>query len=219
MSTRIGCEVGASLSAWWTPNRSKGYTDAYYGAMGRHNTIPDQIAGMKELARKYPWIDIDKAAMWGHSGGGFITADALLRPPYNDFFKVGIAESGNHDQRQYEDDWGERYQGPLVKNPEGVDNYAIEATQTQAAGLKGHLLLIHGTMDNNVPPESTLRFADALIKAGKDFDLLVIPGGGHGMGGAYGQRRMQDFFVRHLLDKEPPDRNAPSTEQRDSGTE
>ncbi len=82
--------------------------------MGRHNTIPDQIAGMKELATKYPWIDIDKAAMWGHSGGGFITADALLRAPYNDFFKVGIAESGNHDQRQYEDDWGERYQGPLV---------------------------------------------------------------------------------------------------------
>ena len=78
--------------------------------------------------------------MWGHSGGGFITADALLRAPFNDFFKVGIAESGNHDQRQYEDDWGERYQGPLVKNPDGTDNYAIEATQTHAAGLKGRLL-------------------------------------------------------------------------------
>ena len=109
--------------------------------------------------------------MWGHSGGGFITADALLRAPYNDFFKVGIAESGNHDQRQYEDDWGERYQGPLVKNPDGTDNYAIEATQTQAAGLKGHLLLIHGTMDNNVPPYNTLLVADALIKANKEFDM------------------------------------------------
>ena len=118
--------------------------------------------------------------MWGHSGGGFITADALLRAPYNDFFKVGIAESGNHDQRQYEDDWGERYQGPLVKNPDGTDNYAIEATQTQAAGLKGHLLLIHGTMDNNVPPYNTLLVADALIKANKEFDMLLIPNSGHG---------------------------------------
>ena len=116
--------VVVSIDGTGTPNRSKAYTDAYYGAMGRHNTIPDQIAGMKELAKKYPWIDIDKAAMWGHSGGGFITADALLRAPYNDFFKVGIAESGNHDQRQYQDDWGERYQGPLVKNPDGTDNYA-----------------------------------------------------------------------------------------------
>src|SRR5437867_9703595 len=76
-----------------------------------------------------------------------------------------------------------------------------------AAKLRGRLFLIVGEMDTNVPPESTLRFADALIKAGKDFDLLVIPGAGHGMGGAYGQRRMQDFFVRHLLGKEPPDRN------------
>ena len=79
--------------------------------MGRDNTLPDQVAGMKELAQQYPWIDIDRAAMWGHSGGGFITADAMFR--YPDFFKVGIAESGNHDQRVYEDDWGERYQGLL----------------------------------------------------------------------------------------------------------
>src|SRR5207249_6193077 len=75
---------------WSSDVCSSDLTDAYYGAMGRHNTIPDQIAGMKELAKKYPWIDIDKAAMWGHSGGGFITADALLRAPYSDFFKVGI---------------------------------------------------------------------------------------------------------------------------------
>ena len=148
--------VVVSIDGTGTPNRSKAFTDAYYGAMGRHNTIPDQIAGMKELAKRFPWIDIDKTAMWGHSGGGFITADALLRAPFNDFFKVGIAESGNHDQRQYEDDWGERYQGPLVKNPDGTDNYAIEATQTHAAGLKGRLFLIHGGMDNNVPPYNTL---------------------------------------------------------------
>jgi dipeptidyl aminopeptidase/acylaminoacyl peptidase len=197
--------VVVSIDGTGTPNRSKPFTDAYYGAMGRHNTIPDQIAGMKELAKQYPWIDIDRAAMWGHSGGGFITADALLRAPYNDFFKVGIAESGNHDQRQYEDDWGERYQGPLVRNADGTDNYAIEATQTQAAGLKGHLLLIHGTMDNNVPPYNTLLVADALIKANKEFDMLLIPNSGHGYAPAnYVMRRRWDYFVKYLLDAEPP---------------
>jgi dipeptidyl aminopeptidase/acylaminoacyl peptidase len=143
--------------------------------------------------------------MWGHSGGGFITADALLRAPYNDFFKVGIAESGNHDQRQYEDDWGERYQGALVKNADGTDNYAIEATQTQAAGLKGHLFLIHGGMDNNVPPYNTYLVADALIKANKEFDLLIIPNSGHGFAPAnYVMRRRWDYFVKYLLDAEPP---------------
>jgi dipeptidyl-peptidase-4 len=198
--------VVVSIDGTGTPNRSKAFTDAYYGAMGRHNTLPDQVAGMKELAKRFPWIDIEKTAMWGHSGGGFITAGALLQAPYNDFFKVGIAESGNHDQRQYEDDWGERYQGPLVKNPDGTDNYTIEANQTHAAGLKGRLLLIHGTMDNNVPPYNTYLVVDALIKANKDFDLLMIPNAGHGFGAAsnYVMRRRRDYFVRHLLDADPP---------------
>jgi dipeptidyl aminopeptidase/acylaminoacyl peptidase len=144
--------------------------------------------------------------MWGHSGGGFIAADALLRAPYNDFFKVGIAESGNHDQRQYEDDWGERYQGPLVKNADGTDSYTIEATQTQAAGLKGRLLLVHGLMDNNVPPYNALLVADALIKANKEFDLLLLPTAAHGYGTAanYVMRRRWDYFVKHLLGVEPP---------------
>jgi dipeptidyl aminopeptidase/acylaminoacyl peptidase len=90
-----------------TPGRSKEFQDAYYGAMGRDNTIPDQIAGMKDLARQYPFIDLDRAGIWGHSGGGFATTTAMFRFP--DFFKVGIAESGNHDQRTNEDDWGERW--------------------------------------------------------------------------------------------------------------
>jgi dipeptidyl-peptidase-4 len=197
--------VVVTIDGRGTPNRSKAFTDEYYGAMGRDNTIPDQIAGMKDLAQKYRWIDIDKAAMWGHSGGGFITADALLREPFNDFYKVGIAESGNHDQRQYEDDWGERYEGRLVKNPDGTDNYTIEATQTQAAGLKGHLFLIHGTMDNNVPPYNTLLVADALIKANKEFDMLLIPNSGHGYAPAnYVMRRRWDYFVKYLLDADPP---------------
>jgi len=198
--------VVVTIDGMGTPGRSKAFQDAYYGAMGRDNTIPDQIAGMKELAKRFPWIDIDKAAMWGHSGGGFITADALLRAPFNDFFKVGIAESGNHDQRQYEDDWGERYQGALVKNADGTDNYGIEATQNHAAGLKGHLLLIHGGMDNNVPPYNTWLVADALIKANKEFDLLIIPNAGHGYGAAgnYVMARRWDYFVKHLLGVDPP---------------
>ena len=196
--------VVVSIDGRGTPGRSKSFHDAYYGAMGRDNTIPDQVAGMKDLARRYPWIDIDKAAMWGHSGGGFITADAMFRFP--DFFKVGIAESGNHDQRNYEDDWGERYQGLLVRNADGTDNYAAEANQLQAKNLKGKLLLAHGTLDNNVPPGNTELVVDALIKANKDFDLLMIPNAAHGYGSAgnYMMRRRWDYFVRWLLDKEPP---------------
>jgi dipeptidyl aminopeptidase/acylaminoacyl peptidase len=142
--------------------------------------------------------------MWGHSGGGFITADAMFRFP--DFFKVGIAESGNHDQREYEDDWGERYQGLLTKTADGKDNYEAEANQSVAADLKGHLLLAHGTMDNNVPPHNTLLVVDALIKANKDFDLLLLPNQAHGYGteSSYMMRRRWDYFVKWLLGAEPP---------------
>ncbi|MGV3710914.1 MAG: DPP IV N-terminal domain-containing protein [Gemmatimonas sp.] len=196
--------IVVSIDGRGTPGRSKSFHDAYYGRMGRDNTIPDQIAGMKDLAKQYPGIDLDKAAMWGHSGGGFITADAMFR--YPDFFKVGIAESGNHDQRMYEDDWGERYQGLLVRNADGTDSYDLEANQNFAKGLKGHLLLAHGTMDNNVPPYNTLIVADALIKANKDFDLLMLPNQAHGFGSAsnYMMRRRWDYFVKWLIGAEPP---------------
>lgn len=187
-----------------TPGRSKAFQDAYYGAMGRDNTIPDQIAGMKELAKKYPYIALDRAGIWGHSGGGFATTTAMFRFP--DFFKAGIAESGNHDQRTNEDDWGERYQGLLVKNPDGTDNYEAEANQNFAKNLKGRLLLAHGTMDTNVPPYQTYLVVDALIKANKDFDLLMLPNQNHGYGtaSAYMMRRRWDFFVKWLMNVEPP---------------
>ncbi|MCC7194364.1 MAG: DPP IV N-terminal domain-containing protein [Gemmatimonadaceae bacterium] len=196
--------VVVTIDGRGTPGRSKSFHDYYYGRMGRDNTIPDQVAGMKDLARQYPYIDIDRAAMWGHSGGGFITADAMFRFP--DFFKVGIAESGNHDQRLYEDDWGERYQGLLERYPDGSDSYAPEANQLQAQNLKGKLLLAHGTLDNNVPPENTLLVVDALIKANKDFDLLMIPNAAHGYGSAsnYMMRRRWDYFVTNLLGATPP---------------
>ncbi len=195
--------IVVAIDGMGTPNRSKSFHDAYYGRMG-DNTIPDQIAGMKELALRYSFIDINKAGMWGHSGGGFATASAMFR--YPDFFKVGISESGNHDNRVYEDDWGERYQGLLTRKPDGTDNYDAEANQTLAKNLKGKLLLAHGTMDDNVPPYNTLLVVDALIKAGKDFDLLMLPNQAHGFGNAtyYMMRRRWDYFVQHLMGATPP---------------
>ena len=196
--------IVVTIDGMGTPGRSKSFQDAYYGAMGRDNTIPDQIAGMKELARRYPWIDIENAGIWGHSGGGFATTTAMFRFP--GFFKAGIAESGNHDQRENEDDWGERYQGLVVRNADGTDSYDAEANQNFARNLTGHLLLAHGTMDTNVPPYQTMLVADALIKANKDFDLLMIPNANHGYGAAsnYMMRRRWDYFVRWLMGVEPP---------------
>ena len=196
--------IVVTIDGTGTPGRSKAFQDAYYGAMGRDNTIPDQIAGMTQLAQKYPWIDLSRAGIWGHSGGGFATTTAMFRFP--DFFKAGIAESGNHDQRLNEDDWGERYQGLVVRNPDGTDNYDPEANQNFAKNLKGHLLLAHGTMDTNVPPYQTMLISDALIKANKDFDLLMLPNQNHGYGSAsaYMMRRRWDYFVKWLIGNEPP---------------
>jgi dienelactone hydrolase len=186
-----------------TPFRSKEFHEAYYANLG-DNTIPDQIAGMKDLAKQYPFIDLDRVGIWGHSGGGNATAAAMLH--YPDFFKVGIAESGNHDQRDYEDDWAEKWAGLEVNNPDGTSNYDSQANQNFAKNLKGHLLLAHGTMDDNVPPNNTLLLVDALIKANKDFDLLMIPNVPHGYGPAsqYMMRRRWDYFVRYLAGGIPP---------------
>ena len=195
--------VVVCIDGMGTPFRSKAFHEFYFGNLG-DNTIPDQVAGMKELAAKYPWIDIDRAGMYGHSGGGNATAAAMFN--YPDFFKVGIAESGNHDQRDYEDDWAEKWAGLEVKNPDGTSNYDSQANQNIAKNLKGHLLLAHGTMDNNVPPNNTLLVVDALIKANKDFDLLMIPNVAHGYAEAspYMARRRWDYFVRNLAGNTPP---------------
>jgi dipeptidyl aminopeptidase/acylaminoacyl peptidase len=186
-----------------TPWRSKAFHEAYYANLG-DNTIPDQVAGMKELAARYSWIDIDRAGMYGHSGGGNATAAAMFN--YPDFFKVGIAESGNHDQRDYEDDWAEKWAGLEVKKSDGTSNYDSQANQNIAKNLKGKLLLAHGTMDNNVPPNNTLLVVDALIKANKDFDLLLIPNVQHGYAEAspYMTRRRWDYFVKNLAGNTPP---------------
>jgi dipeptidyl-peptidase-4 len=195
--------VVVEIDGMGTPWRSKKFHEAYFGDMG-DNTLPDQIAGMKELADRYPWIDIDRAGIYGHSGGGYAAADAMFR--YPDFFKVGISESGNHDNRVYEDDWAEKWQGLLEAKPDGTSNYDSQANQNVAKHLKGKLLLAHGTMDDNVPPNNTLLVVDALVKANKDFDLLMLPNQAHGYGTAssYMTRRRWDYFVRNLLGAEPP---------------
>lgn len=195
--------VVVEIDGMGTPWRSKKFHQAYYGDMG-DNTLPDQVTGMKQLAQRYSWIDVDRAGIYGHSGGGFATADAMFR--YPDFFKVGISESGNHDNRVYEDDWAEKWQGLLVHNPDGSTNYDNQANELIAKNLKGHLLLAHGTIDNNVPPYNTLLVVDALIKANKDFDLIMLPNERHGYADdtSYMTRRRWDYFVRYLLGAEPP---------------
>jgi dipeptidyl aminopeptidase/acylaminoacyl peptidase len=194
--------IVVAIDGMGTPWRAKSFHDAWYGDMA-DNTLPDQVAGMKELGARYPWIDLDRAGIWGHSGGGNASTAAILR--YPDFFKVAWSESGNHDNRGYEDDWAERYQGELI-DKDAKSNYDAQANQSLAASLKGHLMLVHGTMDDNVPPYLTLLVADALMKANKDFDLLMIPNARHGYGAmsAYVARRRWDYFVKNLAGAMPP---------------
>jgi dipeptidyl-peptidase 4 len=184
--------VVIELDGMGNPLRSKSFHDFYAKDLG-DNTLPDQVSGMKQLAERY-----------GHSGGGYAAADAMFR--YPDFFKVGISESGNHDNREYEDDWAEKWMGLLTKNADGTSNYSGQANQSLAKNLKGHLLLAHGTLDDNVPPYNTLLVVDELVKANKDFDLLMLPNQRHGYGNAsnYMTRRRWDYFVRYLLGAEPP---------------
>ena len=182
------------------PHRSKSFHDAHASSPAEMNddTIPDQVAGIKELAARYAWMDADRVGITGHSGGGNATVSAMFHFP--DFFKVGWAESGNHDQREYEDDWDERWAGLEVMGTDGADNYAAQANADYAKNLKGHLMLTHGTMDDNVPPNNTLLVVDALIKANKDFDMLLIPNVHHGYAAAtpYVMKRKWDYFVKYL---------------------
>lgn len=185
------------------PLRSKSFHDLYYPNMSE-NTLPDQVTGIRQLAHRFSYIDTSRIGIWGHSGGGFATACAMFR--YPDFFKVGISESGNHDNRNYEDDWGERYIGLLTRNSDGTDNYTAQANELYARNLKGKLLLAHGLMDDNVPPTNTLLVIEALEKANKDYDLIIFPNSHHGYGtfGNYMMRRRWDYFVKNLLGTTPP---------------
>jgi dipeptidyl aminopeptidase/acylaminoacyl peptidase len=192
--------VVVQMDGMGTANRSKAFHDVCWHDL-KDAGFPDRILWHKAAAAKYPWYDISRVGIYGTSAGGQnATAGVLFHP---DFYKVAASACGCHDNRMDKASWNEQWMGypvgPWYSESSNIDN---------AHRLRGKLLLIVGEMDMNVPPESTLRLVDALIRAGKDFDLLVVPNADHGPGGAYGQRRMQDFFVRHLLGVEPPDRNA-----------
>ena len=195
--------VVIELDAMGTPMRSKAFHEAYYGNMG-DNGLPDQMGGILQLAERHEWIDAERVGIFGHSGGGFAAAGAILR--YPDFYQVAVSQAGNHDNRNYEDDWGEKWQGLLEVSPDSTTSYDNQANQLLAENLRGKLLIAHGTLDTNVPPSNTLLVVDALIAANKDFDLLMLPNRGHGFGNEpYMMRRRWDYFVRHLLGAEPPE--------------
>jgi dipeptidyl aminopeptidase/acylaminoacyl peptidase len=263
-----------------TPARSKAYHSYGYFNL-RDYGLADKKAAIEQLAARHPFIDIDRVGIYGHSGGGFMSAAALLQKPYNEFFKAAVASAGNHDNNIYNDNWSERYHGlrQIVvkkddsktkdgrsaadasrrdvgtngtqgqdgtdggggngngqeqaqgeqagkKDEQGQDKKSEDGKEKKdqgekkeeappetrfeikvptnaelAANLKGHLLLVHGEVDNNVHPANTLRLVDALIKANKRFDMLILPGKRHGFGDyqPYFQQRMWDFFAEHLL--------------------
>lgn len=195
--------IVVELDAFGTPGRSKSFHEFYYGNMG-DNGLPDQITAIKQLAERHEWMDLDRVGIWGHSGGGYASTRAMFA--YPDFYKVAVSESGNHDNRNYEADWGEKWQGLLIENPDGSTNYDNQANQLLAENLEGKLLLVHGTLDGNVPPTNTLLVVKALIEANKDFDLIMFPNSGHGYGayGDYMTRRRWDYFVQNLKGVTPP---------------
>ena len=194
-----------------TPGRSKSFHDAYYGNMG-DNGLPDQISAIRQLAERYAWLDVDRVGIWGHSGGGFASTAGILR--YPEFYKVAVSSAGNHDNRNYADDWGEKWQGLLetysetnTSNGDGevATSYDNQANQLLVEKLEGKLLLAHGMMDTNVHPTSTMLVVEALIEAEKDFDLLMLPNAGHRFGNSrYFMKRRWDYFVEHLQNIDPP---------------
>lgn len=203
--TKLGFVV-VKIDGMGTAHRSKAFHDVCWRNL-KDAGLPDRILWIKAAAEKYPYMDVTRVGVYGNSAGGQNAAAAVLFHP--EFYKAAVASCGCHDNRMDKASWNEQWMGYPV-GPHYAENSNIE----NAHRLRGHLFLIVGEMDNNVPPESTYRFVDALIKANKDFDLLVIPGGGHGPGGEYGERRRNDFFVRTLLGINPPNRNAESMSEK-----
>tara|TARA_B100000963_G_scaffold206177_2_gene179565 strand:- start:360 stop:2564 length:2205 start_codon:yes stop_codon:yes gene_type:complete len=182
-----------------TANRSKKFHDVCWKNL-KDAGFPDRILWHKAYAEENPWYDISRVGIYGGSAGGQSSTGALLFHP--EFYKVAVSSCGCHDNRMDKSSWNEQWMGYPV-GPQ----YSASSNIDNAHRLQGRLLLIVGELDNNVPPESTLRMADALIRANKDFDMIVVPNGGHGGGGRHGDRRRKDFFRKHLLGIEPPNYN------------
>jgi dipeptidyl aminopeptidase/acylaminoacyl peptidase len=191
--------VAVQIDGMGTNNRSKAFHDVAWQNLGDAG-FPDRILWHKAVAAKYPWYDITRVGVYGTSAGGQNSTGAVLFHP--EFYKAAVSNSGCHDNRMDKIWWNEQWMGwPLGPH------YAASSNVENAHRLQGKLLLVVAEMDTNVDPASTWQVVNALIKANKKFDLLFVPGGGHGAGGAYYQRLLQDFFVHHLQGVEPPDWN------------
>jgi dipeptidyl-peptidase 4 len=179
-----------------TSHRSKAFQDVSWKNLG-DSGFPDRILWLKAAAKTRPWMDLSRVGIYGGSAGGQSSTRAMLA--HGDFYKAAVSDCGCHDNRMDKIWWNEQWMGW----PIGA-HYEEQSNVTQAKNLQGKLLLIVGELDRNVDPSSTMQVVNALIKADKDFDLLVVPGGGHGIAESpYGKRRRADFFVRHLLGVEP----------------
>jgi dipeptidyl-peptidase 4 len=179
------------------PGRSRAFHDRSYRDLADAG-IPDHIAAIRQLGDRDPALDTGRVGIYGHSAGGYASARAIL--DHGDFYSVCVSSAGNHDHRTDKASWVERYMSPEVG-----EHYDAQANRTIAHQLTGRLLLVHGEMDENVHPAATLALADALIRANRDFDLLIIPNRPHRLDDdPYFLRRRWDYFVRHLLDAEPP---------------
>ncbi|MGA3204530.1 MAG: DPP IV N-terminal domain-containing protein [Bryobacteraceae bacterium] len=184
------------------PHRSKWYHTFGYGNL-RDYGLADKKAAIEQLARRDSFIDIDRVGITGHSGGGFMSAAAMLQ--YPDFFKVAVSESGNHENNVYNQTWSEKHHGikEVVNEKDGTVKfeYNIEKNSEIAKNLKGHLMLTTGDMDDNVHMANTMRLADALIKANKRFDQFILPGQRHSYAAeaAYFFWVRADYFCRFLL--------------------
>jgi dipeptidyl aminopeptidase/acylaminoacyl peptidase len=191
--------IVVQIDGMGTANRSKSFHDVAWRNLGDAG-FPDRLLWHRALAAKHSWYDISRVGIYGTSAGGQNSTGGLLFHP--EFYKAAVSNSGCHDNRMDKIWWNEQWMGwPLGPH------YAASSNVDNAHRLRGRLLLIAGEMDTNVDPSSTLQVVNALIKADKTFDLLLVPGGGHGAGGAFGQRLLYDFFVHHLLGVEPPDWN------------
>jgi dipeptidyl aminopeptidase/acylaminoacyl peptidase len=179
-----------------TSQRSKKFHDVCWKNIGDAG-FPDRVLWIKAAAAKHPELDVTRVGIYGTSAGGQNALGGLLTQP--EFYKAGVSDCGCHDNRMDKIWWNEQWMGWPVGS-----HYDEQSNVTLAKNLQGKLLLMVGEMDRNVDPASTMQVCNALIKAGKDYELLIVPGAGHGVAGSpYGKRRLQDFFVRNLLGKEP----------------
>jgi len=201
--------IVVQIDGMGTNNRSKAFHDVAWKNLGDAG-FPDRILWHKAVAARYPYYDISRVGIYGNSAGGQNAMGGVLFHP--EFYKVAVSSSGCHDNRMDKMWWNEQWMGWPVG-----PHYSASSNVDNAYRLKGKLLLIVGELDTNVDPSSTLQVVNALIKANKKFDLLFIPGGGHGAGGTFGQRLLYDFFVHHLLGVEPPDWNSLEKKESTSG--